>query len=318
MLTFFADIFCAACVKEMADIKFYLFLAAACCITLFCLFQTYGRFIRSRLIDDMPTSRIRSASQGYAEITGKAVLLDAPQLSPLSNTLCLWWRHKVEERDSDNDWSTVEQKTCKAAFFIDDGTGHCEVQHQGAEISCIHERTWYGDTKRPLLKPQSAPSNTWGATLLKTNRSGDYRYREELILEGDNIYALGEFITDSTHNNTRTLRQRAGDIIRQWKQDYSKLLNRFDTNKDGELSIKEWKSVQQAAAIAAQEEQREASQQPEKHYLKKPSIGNMPFIITSKNPDDMVKQFRLKALAFAVAFLVTGAFSSWLIGSRFF
>ena len=70
--------------------------------TLLCLSRCHRQFKWARLIEGMPTSRIRSASQGYTELIGVAELQGNPQLAPLSNTLHLWWRyteHLIMEGD---------------------------------------------------------------------------------------------------------------------------------------------------------------------------------------------------------------------------
>ena len=47
---------------------------------------------RSRLIEDTPLSRVRSATQGYVELGGRARLMPGPPiLAPLTLQSCTWW-----------------------------------------------------------------------------------------------------------------------------------------------------------------------------------------------------------------------------------
>ncbi|MEJ2115410.1 MAG: hypothetical protein P8X88_05040, partial [Gammaproteobacteria bacterium] len=70
-----------------------LFIAA-----LICLFAALRSFHRARLIEDMPTSKIRSCPQGYVELCGTAKLMDGPDIhAPLSGQPCVWYSFSVEE-----------------------------------------------------------------------------------------------------------------------------------------------------------------------------------------------------------------------------
>src|SRR5690554_6778645 len=72
-----------------------------------------SRWSRIRHLLDTPTSRIRSAAQGYVELVG--VLRSGPveNLSaPLTGEPCLWWRYRIEEYRSNgkrSSWSLVER-----------------------------------------------------------------------------------------------------------------------------------------------------------------------------------------------------------------
>ncbi len=59
----------------------------------------YKFFYRKRLIEDTPTSRIRSAAQGYVELDGQSQLMDGPTIvAPLSGKPCTWYSFTVEEK----------------------------------------------------------------------------------------------------------------------------------------------------------------------------------------------------------------------------
>src|SRR3569832_2694177 len=54
---------------------------------------------RARLIEATPTSRIRSAAQGYVELAGAAVMMEGvPIIAPLTLLPCAWYRYREEER----------------------------------------------------------------------------------------------------------------------------------------------------------------------------------------------------------------------------
>src|SRR5690606_12937216 len=73
---------------------------------------------RARLLEDVPTSRIRSAAQGYCELDGIARLLDGPAIAgPLTGLPCVWWEYRIEEKvttgsgkNRTSHWRTLERR----------------------------------------------------------------------------------------------------------------------------------------------------------------------------------------------------------------
>ncbi len=325
-----AALFCSDCVRSMPNWDYRIWLGIAILGTLFCLRHCHRQFTRARLIEDMPTSRIRSASQGYIELVGVAELQGNPQLAPLSNTLCLWWRYTIEKYQSSgksSHWITVEKRTCSQPFHLKDTTGICRVEPQGAEINTLHRRTWHGNTRRPIMDPSTLKQKTKGGflSLLTTNISiggislgRRYRYTEHLIMEGDPLYTLGRFETNSSGQRTLSPMQLSGDILSDWKQDFPALLARYDKNNDGKLDLKEWQQVRDAALDEVKHRQTQQAHQPADHVLTQPRHKDFPFIIDSTEQEHLSRRLRRQSIVYAVGFLLAGVLSCWLINSRFF
>ena len=315
-----ASLFCADCVRQMPTMEFALWLAIAAAISLFSLRKGHRQFKRARLIEDMPTSKIRSASQGYTELIGVAELRGHPQLAPLSNTLCLWWRYTIEKYQrsgKSSHWVAVEKRACTQPFYLRDTTGICEIDPEGADISCKHRQIWYGSTQRPIGTPMpSALNNRFFNLGTSIGFTGRYRYTEYLILAGDPIYALGEFVSDSTGQRSLTPQQLQGDILRNWKADFAALLERFDHNSDGELDASEWQLVRDSALGEARRQQAQLSGEPLQHQLAKPRHEGLPFIIGSGEQQQLSSRFRRGALLYSGGFLAAGSMASWLLGAR--
>ncbi len=318
-----ATLFCRECVHSMPAWDLYIWLALTIGGTLVCLNRSHHKFKRARLIEDMPTSRISSASQGYTELVGVAELHGNPQLAPLSNTLCLWWRYTIEKYQStgkSSHWVTVEKRACSQPFYLKDATGICRVDHESAEISCLHRHIWHGNTRRPI-GTYKVPNSTRSSGLLSlaaTHLSfgSRYRFTEHMIMDGDPLYTLGHFETDSGGLRTFTPKQLIGNVLSEWKQDFSKLLARFDKNSDGELDLKEWKIVRDAALKEARLGQIEQSQQPAEHVLTQPQHQGLPFIIGGQEQRQLSKRFRRSALFYSLGFMLIGSLASWLVSSR--
>ena len=307
---------------------FLIWTAVATVGALFCLFRTRKTFKNLRLIEDMPTSLIRSASQGFTELVGVGRLLSEPLTSPLTALPCLWWSYNIEryKKGSDNNagtWVSVERRTSKVPFNIDDGTGLCQIFPDGAELTSRHKQQWYGSSRNasPILLSSIIPSSILPnkTSSLKVFSGGlklggfgrRYRFTEQLIIDGDPLYVLGHFETDATGHRTLALSKIRGDILTHWKQDFGALLEEYDHNGDGELCLKEWKQVRSAAEKAALKQQGKYSALPAAHSIRKPDAGGLPFIIGGTEQKKLTRSLRTQSIVFALGFLGLGATAVW-------
>ncbi len=314
------EFFCSDCIVAMPAAKFYVSAGIAFATTLVLLVLAHRAFHRARLIEDMPTSKIRSASQGYVELSGLAEADDETLQAPLTASPCLWWRFKIEKykrSGRSSSWVTVEKGMSDKPFPMRDSTGKCLVDPAGAEIACLHKKVWYGSTARPSsAMPSSSGGFSIGGLGLTLGRR--YRYTEYLIRDGDPLYVLGYFRTDAGGQRTMTVDRLAGQIIRQWKQDYPSLLSAFDTNNDQQLDLEEWRAVEAAARQQAVQQQVGSPDEKPLHRVSRPKSGGLPFLIGSQGEEQMSRRFRFKAFFAAVGFLVSGSLTTWLVTSRFF
>ena len=80
-------------------------------------------FIRhGRIMQDTPTSKIRSVSQGFVELQGKARSIGGkPLRSPGKSQDCVWYDYKVEERErsgSRDSWKTIIEDRSDNSFYV--------------------------------------------------------------------------------------------------------------------------------------------------------------------------------------------------------
>ena len=152
---------------------------------------------RARVIDDTPTSKIRSAAQGYVELVGRSKAMDGPPiLSPLTNTVCTWYRYKAEETH-DKHTRTIESGTSDNLFYLLGPTGQCVIDPDDAIVRPTVKKVWYGS--------RNAHKSSFGSSVLSGLGSG-YRYTEERMHDNDPLYAIGEFSSVGGSNsefNTR-------------------------------------------------------------------------------------------------------------------
>lgn len=276
-------------------------------------FWTGFRELRhARLIEDTPTSRIRSAAQGYVELCGFARLLPGPDIfSPLSRARCAWWRYRIEHLETVQDgqrrrreWRVVEEACSEELFLLADETGECIVDPHGARAWPSLRRRWYGATSRPLEVPATSP---WIGF-------GDWRYTEELITVGDPLYALGRFRSQTAvraDDEAAELRER----LRQWKAEPRELLRRFDADGDGEISAAEWETARRTALEEIRAEHLEHALQPDLHVLCRPPDGR-EFLISTLSEKGLAWRLRARALGLAGAGLAGGLVTVWLLLQR--
>ena len=313
--------FCRPCIAAEPTVQFVLLATLLLAATTYALYLAYRSFKKSRLIEDMPTSLIRSASQGFTELIGIGKPHGEHLSAPLTATPCLWWYYSIEQYLStgkSSHWVKVESGASKQPFNIDDNSGLCLVLPEGADLAALHNKKWHGRLRHPLGGSGKKPASTLGLLLDSNIGFGKrYRYTERLIKEHDPLYILGHFSTDSTGKRCLSIDKLTGNILRSWKGDFASLLEKYDINGDGELDLDEWKSVQKAAKKEAQKQQRDNSQQDKEHAISKPTDTGLPFLIGSDEQDALSGHYRWWAIGWSLAFLLAGSGATWYISARF-
>ena len=295
---FFEDLQRSIAGADLGPFLFWFGLVAVCGVALFVI--GFRRLRHARLLEDMPTSRVRSAAQGYVEFHGHARLLPGPTIvSPLSAERCCWWEFQVEQRQKDDKgrtrWVTIEKKTSDELFLLDDGTGQCVVDPVGARVIPSLSRRWRGFHPRPSAFPKKA---SWFD-------GGDYRYTERMVRFGAWLYTLGAFQTQTAARDDDEMRD-VSERMAEWKRDRRSLLHRFDTNRDGQIDLQEWEEARKTAIAEVRAEQVERSIQPDLHVLSAPG-DRRPFILSTQNEHELTRGLRWSGIGGVLAGILLGA-----------
>ena len=274
-----AVIIMAAFQADTAAIWPYALLAMSA-VSFFAWVANYRRY---RNIQDLPTSKVASAAQGYVELFGRAELLPGePIRSRLSRSPCCWYSYEIEEKGSDDKWSTVDKGSSVEHFLLVDDTGQCVISPDGAEVLTHDRKSW---------------------------SELDRRFTEWLLLSKSVIYAIGEFST-TTAAAVAAGEERAdvGALLAQWKANRKDLHARFDLDRDGRISMKEW----ELARLQAQREVRARNAEVRSrstegvHLLRKPGDGRL-FLLANDLPDKIGAHYRYWSWAHLVVFLGAGS-----------
>jgi len=245
-------------------------------------FAWIANYRRYRYIHDLPTSRVASAAQGYVELFGRTELLPGePILSKLSRTPCCWFTYRVEEKGSNNKWQTVDSGSSVEQFLLVDDTGQCVISPEGAEVLTHDRRHW---------------------------DEFDRRYTEWLLRPKSVVYAIGEFST-TTAAAVAPGDERAdvGALLAQWKADQRQLRKRFDLDRDGRITMKEWElaRLQARREVRALHAQVRSRSTEGVHILRKPADGRL-FLLANELPDKIGARYRYWSWAHLVVFVGAG------------
>ncbi|OIQ76251.1 hypothetical protein GALL_420750 [mine drainage metagenome] len=232
---------------------------------------------RLRAFTDTPTSLVASAAQGYVELQGRGRPLDGlPVLSPVNSLPCLWYRFKIERRSGDK-WVMDSSGESDASFLLEDATGTCAVDPEGAEIMPLRFDKWL---------------------------EGDRRYSQWLILEHELLHVLGAFRTESAGDFDLSVDEEVGQLLADWKQDRPTLLQRFDLDRDGDLDLREWQLVRAQARREVERRRAEESRnRNDLHLMAKPDDGRL-YLISTLSAAKLARRYSLWAWAHVAIFFV--------------
>ncbi len=169
-----------------------------------------------RLIENIPTSKIRSLAMGLVEIFGKVVPVENNlQRSPFSNTECVYYKYSIERRVKRNDkyhWKVVNSGKTSLPFKLSDNTGSVLIDPVGADID-IKSTTFSsgaGNEPSAIIQNFLNSKNLNFEGFLGINYR--MRYRESIIVPGESLYIIGS-ATDNPFKAEGTARHSAEDIM---------------------------------------------------------------------------------------------------------
>ena len=263
----------------------------------------------ARLIEDTPTSRVRSAAQGHVELVGTARMMPgAPVIAPLSKRACVWWSFTVERRVRDQrgrkSWRITHRGVSDSLFHLEDDSGPCVVDPDGAEVLAVARDTWYGETPLPVAGPPAERGfRGFGR---------EYRYRETRIHDGEPMYAIGWFRTE-TNAPSGPVDADVAALLRQWKRDSAELARRFDADHDGALSLAEWERAREAAHEQVRWERSLYAAEPGVHVLERPRDTDRPLLLAVGDASTLARRYRLRGLVGIGIFLGGTVSLTWLL-----
>ena len=173
-------------------------LSALTTTAIVCLRTLIREWQKKSNIEEVPTSRIESAAQGYVEIYGTAISSDRKLTSRLRKVPCVYSSYSIDRRTHQlalRRWQNVKKGSFPSQFNISDKTGVCRVHLDAVPDLLCQEKTWYGFNAD---SQEGGPIYRFFAGFF-----GDYRFRETVISPGENVHVLGWFQTEGSHHSIR-------------------------------------------------------------------------------------------------------------------
>jgi hypothetical protein len=148
-----------------------------------------------RMIENIPTSKVRSIAMGLVEVYGEVVPIKAMK-SPFTNKDCVYYRYDIEEQHTDSKgrsyWVNIKRDERSVPFRLKDETDSVIVDCAGANMNVKVDTVFesgIGHDPPPqvlsFLKAQKIAHDTF----LGFNKH--MRYTEYFIEPGDKLYILG-------------------------------------------------------------------------------------------------------------------------------
>jgi len=285
------------------DLRFKLFLLLLALVgaAAYSFWYAFKSWRENRLVADTAASRIRSAAQGYVELSGRALPMPKGQThAPLTGLQCAWWRYKIEDRKARRgSGRTIDSGTSEVPFILDDGTGQCLVDPRGAEVFPRAKTVWYGDSEWPLVRvPDGA--GFFGKLIDALIPNGRYRYTEYRLEPHETVCALGAY-RSLGGVSVASPEDAAAELLHEWKKDQKTLLARFDRNHDGVLDADEWDEARKAAHQQALDGMMaQPPQPPGMSVLSEPEDGRA-FLLSGSDGESLARRLRRNAVAAVAA-----------------
>jgi len=286
-------------VEGLSSAEYHLQLLIISIMLGFIAYKTLKTYQRFRFIGDTATSRIASAAQGYVELKGLGEMIPGPAIiSPFSQRRCLWYQCITEKRKrikSHNVWVEENNDLSDNLFELQDETGNCIVNPEGAFVIPSQKPVWYGSYTQARF--QGVIKSSWFNRYIGFGR---YRFTEKLIFVADPVYVIGLFTSTQKVISAESLKSKVEDLLKQWKAKPAYYLTRFDMDKNGKIQGQEWKRIRQYAEQLIREQQH-----TQLHVMQKSQeSSNQPFVISTQSEAQMLKQKRLWLLANSALFFM--------------
>jgi hypothetical protein len=238
---------------------------------------------RKRAFEDVPTSTVAAAAQGYTELRGTAEAAPGHSLrGRLTGAPCIWCQFVLKEKNYKGEYVDTEAGSLGVPFLLRDKTGECLVDAGQAEVVCNRCQQWKED---------------------------DRVFEEWSIRVGDPIHVIGFFSTGSA-DAVSQLNMKVAYELASEQRNPTAFAARYDTNRDGKVDVRE---VAVARVAKRRDEEQRLTHQGGVHTVG-PSPDGRPFLVVSSGQEWVSTRYVfLAAVHLGVFFISLGALALLLI-----
>jgi len=153
-------------------------------------------FRKKRLIENIPTSKIRSIAMGLVEIFGQVIPIKERILkSPFTDKECVYYQFTIEEYRSsgkNSQWVTIKKGEQRDLFYLKDDTGKVMIDPTGATIEArknFEYQSGLGKDPPEQVIRFLTVNNLAHEGFFGLNKT--MRYHETIIIPDDTLYIMG-------------------------------------------------------------------------------------------------------------------------------
>ena len=213
-------------------------------VGLWLFYKGFKSYRLKRMIENIPTSKIRSLAMGLVEIYGRVLPAEKKIFkSPLTGKDCVYYHYTIEELRSSGKssrWVTIKEDAQGVPFFLEDETGRVLVDSAGAEFGMSADFEYSSSI---FKKPPQQVSDFLTASRIARSFFGlkkSMRFKEWIIAPDDKLYIMGT-ADDNPFVEEGSARQNAEDImIRKGKHEKTYYIS--DKDEKSTLSSISWKA----------------------------------------------------------------------------
>ena len=240
-----------------------------------------------RLIEDTPSSKVRSMPLGRVEVQGRAQG-KAELEAALTGTPCVYYRYQIEQEVRSNkrrSWRTVAKgDSATWGLYLEDETGRVLVDPTGAEVDISRDWQETSPELTPRLQGVLARHGVDPNGLLFRKK---LRFSEWRLVPGDVVFVLG--VAQERAGLALERRRRITDKLAALKSDPEAMAH-LDTDGDGRVDAEEWEVARQLAASEVRLEGDE-----DRVAIARAPNGECPFYISDRAESHVLSAQRWRA-----------------------
>ncbi len=185
---------------------------------IFIFFNSLFKYKEKKLIENTPTSKVRSIAMGPVELYGEVIENKTDLItSPFSGkrvAFCKWTVEEYRKSKNSGYWVTVKKGYLGDYFYLKDKTGTVLVQVKGAKVDIPRNTEFRSLTPKikSFLDSQGISYKTWIF-------NKQMRFREYFLEQGDKVYIFG-YAGDNPFVEDATSDKNEADIMIQKKGFY--------------------------------------------------------------------------------------------------
>lgn len=261
-------------------------------------FDGFRLWRRKRLIENIPTSKIRSMAMGLVELYGEAEPYFILIKAPLTGEDCVFYKYlaeRLETKGKNSVWETVvNNASYHNPFYLNDDTGKALINLQHVELHMDDPDFSFETGPLGQEYPQPLLNFLTQNNIRYKSFFGRYRmrFKEWRIHRKDRIYVLGS--AQKNKNLASDFKSGLYDKIEQLKSSPAEI-KKIDKDRDGEISMDEWGRAVQNIEMNLLEELKNIERPAETDVMIAQGHEEKVFIISEESEKDLVQSLSWKS-----------------------